>query len=54
MRDADLVGYPVIVVVGRRYDAKKVCEVQCRQLNIRQEVSLGDLQDNIKSLLAQL
>jgi len=54
MRDADLVGYPVIVVVGRRWKAESSCEVQCRRLQLRQEVPLVELADFIRSILSQL
>lgn len=54
MRDADLVGYPVIVVVGRRWKAERVCEVQCRRLHLRQEVAIGDLADFVRAALALL
>lgn len=54
MQDADLVGYPVIVVVGRRWKAENLCEVQCRRLQLRQEVAIGELADFVRSVLAQL
>jgi prolyl-tRNA synthetase len=54
MKDADLVGYPVIVVVGRRWKAESICEVQCRRLQLRQEVAIEELSDYVRSLLARL
>lgn len=54
MQDADLVGYPVIVVVGRRWKAENICEVQCRRLQVRQDVNISELGDCVRSLLAQL
>lgn len=54
MGDADLVGYPVIVVVGRRWQKERICEVQCRRLKIRQDVEVGELPTFVSSLLAQL
>jgi prolyl-tRNA synthetase len=54
MQDADLVGYPVIVVVGRRWKAESICEVQCRRLQLRQEVPIGELPDLVRSILARL
>jgi prolyl-tRNA synthetase len=54
MQDADLVGYPVIVVVGRRWKAESICEVQCRRLQLRQEVPIRDLPDLVRSVLARL
>jgi prolyl-tRNA synthetase len=54
LNDADLVGYPIIVVVGRRWSTEKKCEVQCRQLNLREEVPFTELSNFVTSLLVQL
>ena len=54
MRDADLVGYPIIVVVGRAWKMKGMCEVQCRRLEVREEVALEDLPGFVDMLLDQL
>ncbi len=35
MKDADLVGYPVVVVVGKYWAEHGECEVQCRRLGIK-------------------
>jgi prolyl-tRNA synthetase len=53
MQDADLVGYPIIVVVGKRWK-EGVCEVQCRRLQIRQDIRIDELQTFTNSLLSQL
>ncbi|KAI9735284.1 MAG: hypothetical protein M1834_001875 [Cirrosporium novae-zelandiae] len=55
LKDADLVGYPVIVVLGRSWKQSKKCEVQCRRLdNIRIEVPLEELREFVSRLLAKL
>lgn len=54
MRDADLVGYPVIVVLGRRWKAEQVVEIQCRRLQIRQELHIGETLAFVGSLLSRL
>lgn len=54
MRDADLVGYPVIIVVGRRWETEQMCEVQCRRLQIREDVPLERLSAFVQSILVQL
>lgn len=54
MQDADLVGYPVIVVVGRRWKADGLCEVQCRRLGIRVDVSVARLRDFVEEILTKL
>lgn len=54
MRDADLVGYPVIVVAGRRWKAERICEVQCRRLNVREERPFDQIPAFVESLLSKL
>lgn len=54
MRDADLIGYPVIVVVGRAWKNERTCEVQCRRLGVRENVASKGLFDFIMKLLKQL
>lgn len=52
--DADLIGYPVIVVVGNGWKNKQTLEVQCRRLGVCQDVSLDQLPSFVESLLSQL
>ncbi|KAK2761553.1 hypothetical protein FQN54_001381 [Arachnomyces sp. PD_36] len=53
--DADLIGYPVIVVVGKGWKREKKLEVQCRRLDgFRKDVSLEELPGVVRSLLNQL
>lgn len=54
MGDADLIGYPVIIVVGRKWGSEKVCEVQCRRLNTRDDIPLEQLSLVVNSLLDRL
>lgn len=54
MRDADLVGYPVIIIAGRRWKDERMCEIQCRRLNIREERPLDQLPAFVESLLNKL
>ncbi|KAK0104743.1 hypothetical protein ONS95_005013 [Cadophora gregata] len=54
MHDADLVGYPVIVVVGRKWNSDRVCEIQCRRLGLRKEVTYKEIVTCIKALLLYL
>jgi prolyl-tRNA synthetase len=54
LQDADLIGYPVIVIVGRSWNAGRMCEVQCRRLHIREQVSFEGLLPMVKSLLEKL
>jgi prolyl-tRNA synthetase len=52
--DADLIGYPVIVVVGNGWKKSQTLEVQCRRLGIKEDVSLETLPTFVQGLLAQL
>lgn len=53
--DADLIGYPVIIVVGKSWASDGKLEIQCRQLdNLREYVSLEDLPDFVNTLLDKL
>ncbi|KAI9677087.1 MAG: hypothetical protein M1817_006926 [Caeruleum heppii] len=54
LKDADLVGYPVIVVLGRAWKARRMCEVQCRRLDVKADVAVEDLPSFVSELLAQL
>ena len=52
--DADLIGYPIIVVVGNGWKKKETLEVQCRRLGVKEDVSLDGLRTFVESLLAKL
>jgi prolyl-tRNA synthetase len=54
LQDADLVGYPIIVVVGRRWRTERKCEVQCRRLKLHKQVSIEVLPDFVRDTLAHL
>ncbi|KAI9819960.1 MAG: hypothetical protein M1827_006530 [Pycnora praestabilis] len=55
LEDADLIGYPVIVILGKTWVTDGQCEVQCRRLNDLQiNVLVQELKATISSMLAQL
>ncbi|KZL68959.1 prolyl-trna synthetase, partial [Colletotrichum incanum] len=55
LKDADLVGYPVLVVLGKSWKKDKgTCEVQCRRLGINEKVPLADIRRRVSDLLEQL
>ena len=55
LKDADLVGYPVIVVLGKTWRSTGLVEVQCRRLGyVKEEVPLIGLKGYIHGLLSQL
>lgn len=43
LNDADLIGYPFILVLGKAWKARGAVEVQCRRLGVREEVVLEEL-----------
>lgn len=55
LNDADRIGFPVVVVLGRAWKEQQKCEVQCRRLgNLKQEVALEDLPSFVAGLLSKL
>ena len=55
MKDADLIGYPILVILGRKWASDLLCEVQCRRLGITGSYqSIGHLPLYIRELLAKL
>ncbi|KAM0339816.1 hypothetical protein ACHAPU_010769 [Fusarium lateritium] len=54
MKDADMVGYPVLVILGRSFEKNGTCEVQCRRLSVKENVKVDVLPEFISGLLDQL
>jgi prolyl-tRNA synthetase len=55
LKDADLIGVPVIIVLGRSWKKKGLLEVQCRRLDQKSaEIRLEDLGEWVQSRLARL
>ena len=54
IKDADMIGYPIIVILGRGWKSDRKCEVQCRRLSIKEWVSAHDLKAFVEGLLQQL
>ncbi|KAM3483910.1 hypothetical protein MY8738_002664 [Beauveria namnaoensis] len=54
MKDADMTGYPVVVILGKAWRERSVCEVQCRRLELKQEVAASELPEVLGELLQQL
>jgi prolyl-tRNA synthetase len=54
LTDADLIGFPVIVLLGREWSTARRVEVQCRRLGIKQVVDVADLPGAIAQLYIQL
>ena len=54
LKDADLVGYPFIVVMGKGWRDWQVVELQCRRLGLKFDVSVEDLGNTIRDCSKQL
>ena len=54
MKDADLIGYPVLVIFGRAWTKERKCEIQCRQLGIKENVLPATAPNFVQSLLQKL
>ena len=54
LKDADLIGYPVVVVLGREWKERREVEVQCRRLGVKKDVKLDELKGEVESLLEKL
>ena len=54
LKDADLIGYPVVVVLGRGWRAGGGrVEVQCRRVGVREEVEMGEVRRCVGGLLGR-
>ena len=54
LNDADLIGYPFIVVLGKAWKDRQVVELQCRRLGLKMEVGGGELVESIRRYSAEL
>jgi prolyl-tRNA synthetase len=54
MKDADLIGYPILVILGRAWRQGLGCEIQCRKLRTKENVQLADLPGYLQELLRKL
>ncbi|UNI15237.1 Proline--tRNA ligase [Purpureocillium takamizusanense] len=54
MQDADMIGYPVTVVLGKPWRERGVCEVQCRSLGVKENVAADEVPAYLAGLLAKL
>lgn len=54
LREADLIGYPIIIFLGKAWRERGDYEVQCRRLKVKQDVPAAQLSSFVRSLLEQL
>lgn len=54
LNDADLIGYPFIVVLGKAWKSRGAVELQCRRLGVKKEISLEELPKELHAYADQL
>jgi len=54
LHDADLIGYPIIIVVGKSYEKEGTVQVQCRRLDFNQHVAADAVPDLVSDQLLEL
>jgi prolyl-tRNA synthetase len=54
LTDADLIGVPVIIVLGREWRASQRLEVQCRRLGVKTHVGIDELPQTVMEMLDKL
>lgn len=54
LRDADLIGYPVILVLGRTWKKDRRVEMQCRRLKIKEEIEIEKVREVVMRILERL
>jgi prolyl-tRNA synthetase len=54
LTDIDLIGIPIILVLGREWRRSQRVEVQCRRLNVTKHVALDALPQAVENLLEKL
>jgi len=54
LNDADLIGYPFIIVLGKAWAEGRKVELQCRRLGVKEEVPAAELVDRIEGYAAKL
>lgn len=54
LHDADVIGYPILVILGKAWKSEQNVEIQCRRLGLRTTASLKELPSLVASLLEKL
>jgi prolyl-tRNA synthetase len=53
MKDADIIGYPVLVIIGHSWKQRREVEVQCLRTRTKKFVGLEQLRDEVLELLVK-
>lgn len=54
LNDADLIGYPFIVVLGKAWKERRAVELQCRRLKLKETLSMEGLVQRVQELSTRL
>ena len=55
LHDADLIGYPIVIILGKSWIKERRCEIQCRRLDsLNEEVPLAEIRPYVLRVLAKL
>jgi prolyl-tRNA synthetase len=53
LKDADLIGYPVMVILGKQLKTKGLVEVHCRKTGEQESVPMAELTNTVRAMLEQ-
>ncbi|KAL8722539.1 MAG: hypothetical protein Q9225_001007 [Loekoesia sp. 1 TL-2023] len=54
LKDADLIGFPIVIILGSTFSKQGLCEVSIRRLGLREKVTMENLKGFIASRLAEI
>lgn len=54
LKDADLIGFPVVIVLGSTFRKEGLCEVSIRRLGIREKILIENLREYVGRKLAEI
>ncbi|KAK5044603.1 hypothetical protein LTR84_010617 [Exophiala bonariae] len=54
MKDADMIGYPVLIILGKAFSKEGLVEIQCRRLKIKEKVARDQVTSFVQDVLARL
>ncbi|KAL9007190.1 MAG: hypothetical protein Q9188_000124 [Gyalolechia gomerana] len=54
LKDADLIGFPIVIVLGSTFRKEKLCEVSTRRLGLKENIMIKNLREYIGSKLAEI
>jgi len=52
--DSEMIGYPVVVVMGKRWEKESMVEIHCRRLQVYKDIHKSEVFEFVKELLEKL